>query len=167
MNHRRLIVGLAVLAVAGFASYRMLFATNEAPGVTFTSIKGERVTTQELRGRVVLVNFWATDCVVCMKEMPRMIGTYRKFQPKGFEFIAVAMPYDPPNYVMDYTQKKALPFRVALDPMGEITKAFGDVKLTPTTIVIDKRGNIVARIIGEPDFSKLEALIEKKLAERV
>ena len=167
MKSRHLILGLLVLAVAGYAAYRALFATTAAPAVAFTSIKGERVTTQDLRGRVVLVNFWATDCVVCVKEMPRMVTTYRKYQPRGFEFIAVAMSYDPPNYVLNYTEKNALPFRVALDPMGELAKAFGDVKLTPTTIVIDKRGNIVARIIGEPDFAKLDALIEQKLAEQV
>jgi len=167
MKSRHLILGLLVLAVAGFAGYRALFATNAAPAVTFTSLKGERLTTQDLRGRVVLVNFWATDCAVCVKEMPRMVTTYRKYQPKGFEFIAVAMRYDPPNYVLNYTEKNALPFRVALDPVGELAKAFGDVKLTPTTIVIDKRGNIVARIIGEPDFGKLESLIEAKLAENV
>ncbi|HEX2830380.1 MAG TPA: TlpA disulfide reductase family protein [Burkholderiales bacterium] len=167
MKSRPLILGLLVLAVAGYAGYRALFATTAAPAVAFTSIKGERLTTRDLRGRVVLVNFWATDCVVCMKEMPRMVTTYKKYQPRGFEFIAVAMRYDPPNYVLNYTEKNALPFRVALDPLGEIAKAFGDVKLTPTSIVIDKRGNVVARIIGEPDFAKLDALIEAKLAEQV
>ena len=131
------------------------------------SLKGERVTTADLRGRVVLVNFWATDCVVCVKEMPRMVATYRKYHPRGFELIAVAMRHDPPNYVLAYTEKNALPFRVALDPMGQLARAFGDVQLTPTTIVIDKRGNIVARILGEPDFEKLDALIEQKLAEPV
>jgi peroxiredoxin len=167
MKLRNLILGFAVLAVAGFAGYRALFATAAAPAVTFTSLQGERIATGDLRGRVVLVNFWATDCVVCVKEMPRMVTTYRKYQPRGFELIAVAMRYDPPNYVLNYAEKNALPFRVALDPMGQLAQAFGDVKLTPTTIVIDKRGNIVARIIGEPDFAKLEALIEAKLAEAV
>jgi peroxiredoxin len=95
------------------------------------------------------------------------VTTYNKYRQQGFEFIAVAMRYDPPNYVINYTEKNALPFRVALDPMGNLAKAFGDVKLTPTTIVIDKRGNIVTRILGEPDFAKLEALIEQKLAEKV
>jgi protein-disulfide isomerase len=51
--------------------------------------------------------------------------------------------------------------------MGQLAQAFGDVKLTPTTIVIDKRGNIVSRILGEPDFAKLNALIEQKLAEPI
>jgi peroxiredoxin len=165
MKLRNTIVGLVVLGVVGFGAYAALFRDNAAPAVTFTALTGEQVSTADLRGRVVLVNFWATDCAVCVKEMPRMVTTYNKYRQQGFEFVAVAMRHDPPNYVIDYTERNALPFRVALDPMGKLAKAFGDVKLTPTTIVIDKRGNIVTRILGEPDFAKLEALIEKKLAE--
>ncbi|MDB5864066.1 MAG: hypothetical protein JWO70_1872 [Betaproteobacteria bacterium] len=164
---RNTILVLVALGVVGFAGYAALFRDNAAPAVTFTSLKGEQVTTADLRGHVVLVNFWATDCPVCVKEMPRMVTTYNKYRGQGFELVAVAMRHDPPNYVLNYTEKNALPFRVALDPMGRLAKAFGEVKLTPTTIVIDKRGNIVTRILGEPDFSKLESLIERKLAEPV
>jgi peroxiredoxin len=167
MKLRNVIVIALVLGVLGFAGYKALFTTHPAPGVTFTSLKGERVSTGELRGRVLLVNFWATDCPTCVKEMPSMVTTYNKYRKDGLELVAVAMRHDPPNYVINYAEKNALPFRVALDPMGELASAFGDVKLTPTTIVIDKRGNIVSRILGEPDFAKLNALIEQKLAEPV
>ena len=139
--------------------------TVPAPAVTFTSLTGERVGTADLRGRVVLVNFWATDCAVCVREMPRLVQTYNTYRPRGLEVIAVAMRHDPPNYVLGYVEKTGLPFKVALDPMGDLAKAFDDVKLTPTTVVIDKRGNIVKRILGEPDFAALEKLIEQKLAE--
>jgi peroxiredoxin len=151
---------------AGIAAYLGGSQARPAPAATFTAITGEKVTTSELRGRVVLLNFWATDCVVCVKEMPRLVRTYRKFAAQGFEMIAIAMRYDPPNYVLRYAEQNALPFKVALDPMGELAKAFGDVKLTPTTIVIDKRGNMIKRIVGEPDFAALDALIERSLAER-
>ena len=117
------------------------------------------------KGKVVLVNFWATDCPVCLREMPRLVETHRKFQARGFETVAVAMWYDPPISVVDYAEKNKLPFKVAFDPVGENGKAFGDVTLTPTTFVIDKRGNIVSRILGEPDFKKLHELLETKLAE--
>ena len=167
MNRRNVILILLLAGVLGFAGYTTLFTKNPAPAVTFTSLKGEKISTGDLRGRVVLVNFWATDCPTCVKEMPRMVTTYNRFQKQGLEFVAVAMRHDPPNYVINYTEKNALPFTVALDQMGEAARAFGDVKLTPTTIVIDRRGNIVTRILGEPDFAKLDALIEQKLAESV
>lgn len=75
------------------------------------------------------------------------------------------MKHDPPNLVIGYAEKNRLPFKVALDPLGEIAHAFGDVKLTPTTFVIDKRGDIVFKITGEPDFARLHALLEEKLRE--
>jgi peroxiredoxin len=160
----RTVLPIIARLAAGSALYVGYFQARPAPAVTFTSIAGEKVTTGDLRGRVVLLNFWATDCVVCVKEMPRLAQTYRKFASPEFEMIAVAMRYDPPNYVLRYAEQNALPFKVALDPMGELAKAFGDVRLTPTTIVIDREGNIVKRIIGEPDFAALDALIERSLA---
>ena len=153
------------LVAMGVAAYYAVFRVQPAPVVTFTSLKGDKVSTADLRGRVVLVHFWATDCPTCIKEMPSLAQTYGKYSKQGFELIAVAMSYDPPNYVIHYSEKNALPFKVALDPLGELGKAFGDVALTPTTILIDKRGNIVSRILGEPDFAKLDELIERKLAE--
>jgi len=96
-----------------------------------------------------------------------LIDTYRKYRAQGLETIAVAMSYDPPNYVLDYSEKNSLPFDVALDVQGTIAQAFGDVTLTPTTFIIDKRGNIVKRVLGEPDFAKLDRLIEEKLATPV
>jgi peroxiredoxin len=157
---------IAVIVAVGIAAYLGYFRDRPAPAVTFTSIVGEKMTTEALRGRVVLVNFWATDCAVCVREMPRLVQTYRKFSSRDFEMIAVAMRYDPPNYVIRYAEQNALPFKVALDPMGELAKAFGNVRLTPTTILIDRGGNMIKRIVGEPDFGALDALIERSLAER-
>lgn len=134
-----------------------------APQVTFTSLKGDQFSTAGLRGKVVMVNFWATDCPGCIAEMPQIVATYKKFRNQGFEVVAVAMQYDPPNYVLAYTKKNDLPFPVALDPMGKIAKAFGNIQLTPTSFVIDKQGNVISRIVGEPDFTKLHALLEKHL----
>jgi peroxiredoxin len=159
------ILALLVAGAIAFAAFALWNARPAAPQVTFVSLQGEKITTASLRGKVVLVNFWATDCVTCVKEMPEIISTYNKYHGRGFETIAVAMRHDPPNYVLGYVEKNKLPFTVALDPMGELAKAFGEVKLTPTTFVIDKQGKVVTRILGEPDFAKLHALLEEKLKE--
>lgn len=139
--------------------------TPAAPGVTFVSLQGEKIATADLRGRVVLINFWTTDCAICVKEMPEMTRTYGRYRGRGLEFIAVAMRHDPPNRVIGYAGSNRLPFRIALDPMGELAVAFGGVSFTPTTLVIDKRGKIVSRIQGAPDFARLNRLLEEKLAE--
>jgi peroxiredoxin len=157
------LVALAVLAIAA-VGYFSFSAREAAPEVTFTNLKGEKITSESLRGKVVMVNFWATSCVTCIKEMPQMVETYNKYKNKGLEFVAVAMSYDPPNYVLNYAQTRSLPFHVALDTQGDLAKSFGDVKLTPTTFVIDKKGNIIKRYVGEPEFGALHQLLEKELA---
>jgi peroxiredoxin len=109
------------------------------------------------------VNFWATSCVTCVAEMPEMVDTYNKFKGQGLEFIAVAMKYDPPNYVVKFTETRQLPFKVALDITGEAAKAYGDVSLTPTTFVIGKDGRIIKRYVGKPEFAALHELLAKAL----
>ena len=93
-----------------------------------------------------------------------MVETYNKYKAQGLEFVAVAMQYDPPNYVLNFTETRQLPFKVAIDSAGDIAKQFGDVSLTPTTFVIDKQGRIIKQYVGEPDFPTLHKLIEKELA---
>jgi peroxiredoxin len=163
---RNLIKALAVgaLLAVGGASYFTLTSSKPAPAVEFTAIDGSKISADSLRGKVVMVNFWATSCSTCVAEMPHMVETYNKYQRQGLEFVAVAMRYDPPEYVRNYAQSRQLPFKVALDGSGAAAKAFGDVKLTPTTFVIDKQGNIIKRYVGEPEFAKLHQLLEKALA---
>ena len=167
LARRAIIAGVAAAGVAAAVLHLGLAprGPERLPEVTLTTITGEKLTAADLRGKVVLVNFWATSCVTCVKEMPKLVATYRKHRDRGFETIAVAMSYDPPNYVLHYAEKNALPFKVALDPLGAAARAFGDVNLTPTTFVIDRRGTIVKRYLGEPDFPELDRLIEGKLAE--
>jgi len=147
--------------------YFSFFGQTNAPEVRFMTLKGESLKTSDLRGKVVLVNFWATDCVVCVKEMPSLVETHNKFQNQGFDTIAVAMRYDPPNYVARYSEQNKLPFKVALDVQGEIARGFGDVRLTPTTFILDRRGRIIKRYVGEPDFAQLHRVLEAALKQSV
>jgi peroxiredoxin len=153
----------AVLA-AGAAVYWGT-GNSAAPESTFVLLDGSRKTTADLKGHVTLVNFWATSCVTCVAEMPKVIATYEKYKGRGYDTLAVAMSYDPPSYVVNYTQTRKLPFKVAIDNTGAVARSWGDVQLTPTTYVVDKRGDIVKRYVGEPDFAELHKLIEKLLAE--
>ena len=136
-----------------------------APESTFVLLDGSKKTTADFKGKVVLVNFWATSCVTCVAEMPKLISTHQKYAALGYDMLAVAMSYDPPSYVVNYTETRQLPFKVAIDNTGEVAKAWGDVKLTPTTYLVNKRGEIVKQYIGEPDFTALHLLIEKLLAQ--
>lgn len=157
-----LVSALALGTLAGLAGCS---GAQMAPESTFVLLDGSKKTTGDLKGKVTLVNFWATSCVTCVAEMPKIISTYNKYQSKGYDTLAVAMSYDPPSYVVNYAETRKLPFKVAIDNTGTVAKAWGDVQLTPTTYVVNKRGEIVKQYVGEPDFAALHQLIEKLLAE--
>ena len=157
-----ILLAIAALAAGIYAGWSRPVAPAD---VNFIGVYGDRFTMSSLKGKVVLVNFWATSCAVCVSEMPKMVQTYDKYRERGFDFVAVAMAYDPPDRVFAYAQQNKLPFRVALDLAGQAMQAFGGIRGTPTTFLVDRHGKIVRRIVGEPDFEALGGLIEKELSK--
>ena len=158
------IVALAV-GVGASLTFQTMGSSAAAPNVGYTVLDGSQSTVGQLRGKVVLVNFWATSCTTCVHEMPKIVATHEKFKARGYDTLAVAMSYDPPAYVINFAETRKLPFGVAIDNTGAIAKSFGQVQLTPTSVLINKRGEIVKRYVGEPDFAALHQLVEKLLAE--
>lgn len=154
-----LLAAFGGLGLAGCSS------ADRAPESTFRLLDGSTLTSADLRGKVLLVNFWATTCVSCVKEMPQLVQTHQRFHARGFETVAVAMSYDPPEWVANFTRSRGLPFRVALDADGTLARDWGDVKLTPTTYIVNRQGAIVKRYVGEPDFDALAQLLDKLLAQ--
>jgi peroxiredoxin len=96
--------------------------------------------------------------------MPELAATYNKFKDRGFDTLAVAMSYDPPAYVANFAQTRQLPFKVAVDNTGAAAKAWGEIKLTPTTFIVNRQGQIVKRYVGEPDFAALHQLLDRLLS---
>ena len=154
-----------VLGVGGYLAFQTLGRSERAPDVAYTLLDGSKSTLAQQRGKVMLVNFWATDCVTCVKEMPNLVATHEKYKARGYDTLAVAMSYNPPAYVINFAQTRKLPFGVAIDNTGAIAQSFGEVRLTPTSVLIDKRGQIVKRYVGAPDFAALHKLVEQLLAE--
>ena len=159
------LAGVAVAAFAAVGAYVYLdTGRTAAPESTFVLLDGSSQTTADLRGKVTLVNFWATSCTSCVAEMPDLVATHQKYQARGYDTLAVAMAYDPPSYVVNFVETRKLPFKVAIDNTGKVAEAWGDVKLTPTTYIVDKQGQIVKKYVGAPNFDELHKLIEKLLA---
>ncbi|NYT45207.1 TlpA family protein disulfide reductase [Alcaligenaceae bacterium] len=162
---KKILIGAVVaLALAGVGVWQFAGAAKTAPDVTFTSLTGETITTQDLRGKVVLVKFWATSCTTCIAQMPDAIDNYNTLAPQGFETIAVAMQYDRADYVLNYAETRKLPFTVAIDSKGAIAQAFGNVQLTPTAFLIDKEGNIIKRYVGNYDKVAFLRTVNQALA---
>jgi thiol-disulfide isomerase/thioredoxin len=169
MNDEKIMLKKALLPLIITALLVALFLQlgqkAQAPAVKFTTIEGKTFNMADLKGKVVLVNFWATDCPGCIAEMPDLINTYNTYKDKGLEIVAVAMPYDPPAQVANYTKVKKLPFPVMHDGLSEVTTAFGEVNLTPTTYIFDKKGNRLKRILGTLNFPALDQLLIAELAK--
>lgn len=130
-----------------------------APQVSFTTLDGQRLPLSSLRGKPVLVTFWATSCPTCIRDLPDLAAVHRELGPRGLALIAVAMPYDPPNRVLRLVRERGLAYTVALDVQGQVVRAFGDVPGTPTTYLIDGDGRIAERHVGPLDFPSLKARI--------
>ena len=158
-------VGAAAAVIVAAGAFFVAGGATAAPDSTFVLLDGTKKSTADLKGKVTLVNFWATSCVTCVAEMPKMVSTFNAYHGKGYQHLAVAMSYDPPSYVVNYAQTRKLPFEVAIDNTGSVAKAWGEVQLTPTSYLVNKKGEIVKRYVGEPNFDELHALIEKLLAE--
>ena len=155
-----LLLVLLTLLVLFFLS----LATNKkVPEIAVTSITGETIKLYQNKNNFTIINFWATDCPGCIKEMPGLTDIYNQFKGQGLQIIAVSMSYDPPNQVLNFTQKNKIPFPVVLDVDGQIARSFEDIRLTPTSILIDKNGKIIDKVIGELDFNKLNVLLKKHL----
>lgn len=155
-----LVAGAAMGAVVVLGS-----GTSQAPQSTFVLLDGSQQTTADLKGKVALVNFWATSCTTCVAEMPMLVSTYNKYQAKGYRTVAVAMEYDPPAYVLNFVKTRQLPFEVALDNTGQVARDWGNITITPTTFLLNRRGEIVKQYVGAPNEKELHTLIEKLLAE--
>ena len=160
---KKSVLPIIVIALLAFLALQ-LNNKPTAPDVKFNTIDGKQISMESLKNKVVLVNFWATDCPGCIKEMPQLINTYKQYHQQGFEIIAVAMPYDQITQILNYTKSQALPFPVTHDSSGEIIGKFGKVSLTPTAFIYDKQGRLLQHTIGELDFNALQQLLNKELS---
>jgi thiol-disulfide isomerase/thioredoxin len=137
----------------------------EAPEFALRDMDGEQHALKDYLGQVVMVNFWATWCPPCRREMPSMEALYRKFREDGFTVLAVN-EWEDPELVFPYMgQLSVFPtFPVLFDRDGEVSQAF-QVKGLPTTFLLDKQGRIVFRAVGGRDFNhpEVEQIIRELL----
>jgi len=148
-----------VVALALMTAFVLWLVTKplQAPSLQLTTIDGHLISLDKPFTKMLLLNFWATDCPGCVREMPRLVSFYQRHQG-NIDVIAVAMPYDPPTEVLAFSKNHALPFTVALDTEGRAVKSM-KVMVTPTSFLLDKNGHVLRQFIGEIDFVRLEKLI--------
>ena len=164
LNKETLIPGVVLVVVLALAAIGFMPAgLREAPSLVGQTLDGRLLTLEQLRGKPVLVTFWATTCPTCIQEMPHLIELYRDLNPKGLEMIGVAMSYDPPEQVRALAKQRQLPYPIVLDSQAQIARAFDNVRVTPTTVLISPEGQIVQYRLGLLDMPKLRETIESML----
>ena len=167
MKTKDILIAASTLAIIGLLAWVWLSpaGSRAAPDLKLTTLDNQPLTLQELRGKPVLVTFWATSCTGCVKEIPHLIELHNKLANRGLTIIGITMAYDPPNHVTELVRKRQLPYTIAMDIDGSASRAFGDIKLTPTSFLIAPDGRIVFQKIGELDMASLTARIETLLQQ--
>lgn len=155
-NKKKLLVVFFILSI--ILSLFFINTPKMLPELEFNILGDQKLLTKDLENKVVILNFWATDCATCIKEMPALTQIHNKYK-NDIELIAVAMPYDLPSRVINFKDKNQIPFKIALDSDGKILQKFNKVRLTPTTIITNKNHIIQNTIIGEINYESLDKLI--------
>ncbi len=127
----------------------------EMPNFTFPDINGREVSLSDHRGKVVLVNVWATWCPPCRQEMPSMQSLYEKFKGENFEILAVSIDSEGRAAVAPFMRKMNLTFPALLDP-GETIRSLYGITGVPESFIIDKQGILVEKIIGPINWATPE-----------
>ena len=160
-KYQWVIAALTVTLFFGLISITIF--PNKVPSLKVSSTKGEAMMIYDKNYKFTIINFWATDCPGCVKEMPKLVDTYNKYKKQGIQIIAVSMFYDPPTQVLNFIKNNNIPFPVVIDSDNKIAQQFENIRLTPTSILINQRGQIIDQIVGEIDFNKLEGTLSKNL----
>ncbi len=165
MKLKDILFGLVALSLVGALAYVWLSpqGLKQAPALTVRTLDGNEINLAALRGKPVLVTFWATSCPGCVKEIPHLIELHEEYGPQGLQLLAIAMAYDPPNHVLAMRDARQLPYPIVLDIDSSAARAFGDVQLTPTSFLIAPDGRIVRQKIGELDMDEVRTQLQALL----
>jgi thiol-disulfide isomerase/thioredoxin len=159
-------VTLLLLGLIAYVWFRPPAWVNDmhepAPDTPVTGLSGVR-SLADLRGKVVLVNFWATWCPYCRHEMPAMQAFYRDHRREGFEIVAYSLD-EPGTDVAAFMRQQGYDFPAPMAD-GRISAAFGGVSRLPTSFVIDRTGLIRHKISGQVYYGRLKELIMPLLAQ--
>jgi cytochrome c biogenesis protein CcmG/thiol:disulfide interchange protein DsbE len=133
-----------------------------APDFTLQDLKGRPVQLSKLRGKVVVVNFWATWCGPCRAEIPGFVKVYEKYREKGLEIVGISMDYAGREVVEAFVKKNDMTYPVAID-LSQVPQQYGGVQGIPTSFIIDRQGRVAKKHIGYMDQTAFENMIEPLL----
>jgi peroxiredoxin len=155
-------VMVLILALLLMPSLALSQKGTKAPNFSLKTADGKTVELQKLKGKVVVVNFWATWCGPCKAEIPGFLEVYKEYKPKGLEIVGISLDQDGWKPVKPFIERYKITYPIVVGD-GELADAYGGIQAIPTTFLVDKKGNLVNRHVGYMNKETFEDLIKSLL----
>jgi cytochrome c biogenesis protein CcmG/thiol:disulfide interchange protein DsbE len=155
---------MCVVLIAGSIGFFTCATAQQQKAANFSlkSADGTSYRLSKYKGKVVVINFWATWCGPCRQEIPDFIEAYKKYKKKGLEIIGISLDQDGWTKVIPYVKESNINYPVVLGD-EQVVQNYGGIDAIPTTFIVDRKGNIVARQTGIMSLRQLEAKLKPLL----
>ena len=134
----------------------------QMPKFNLKNIQGKMISSQNYKGKVLLINFWATWCGPCKKEIHDLVKLKDNYGEKGFEIVSIAVSSGSPKDIGKFAKSMKMNYPVLIGD-AKVVRAFGDVSMLPTTFIVDKKGQIQHMLVGAEPYKEFENKIQQFL----
>ena len=166
------VLGAVALVWVGMAVMRPSFPPGQggsqalmptaAPDFTLSGLDGQLVRLSDFKGKVVILDFWATWCPPCRAELPHFKALYSKYRTQGLEIVGVALDDGGASVVRPFVQAQGITYPILIGD-EKVTQAYGGIRGIPTTFVIDREGQIVNKYVGYQSREVFESAVKPPL----